>query len=64
MIELTDTEKQIILILRSMRPKETVLISADNQGNKDKFFVKRSETFFVVGTIKIPVIEKNTDIHS
>jgi len=47
-MELTDSEKVIIDSLRSLKPMETVIIRADNQGKLDKFYIKRTESFFVV----------------
>lgn len=57
-MELSESEKLIIENLRSLRPMEVVIIRADGQGKIDKFYVKRTEAFFVAVGYKHPTVDK------
>lgn len=43
MNELTDNEKDIILIMRELKPFEVVEIRKDNNGQCDSYIVKREQ---------------------
>lgn len=55
---LTETELQIIQTLRSLKPMETIIIRADSQGKMEKFYIKRTEAFFLVSGNKQSVADK------
>lgn len=55
---LSESEKTIISALRSLKPMETVIIRADSQGKLDKFYIKRTEAFFIVAGDKHSVADK------
>jgi hypothetical protein len=55
---LTQTEEQILTEIRSLRPMETIIIRADAQGRAEKFYIKRTEAFFLVSGNKKSVADK------
>jgi hypothetical protein len=48
-MELTTSEKEILLVLRSLKPFERVEVVASNDGKPDKYFITRKTKVILVG---------------
>ena len=57
-MNLSETKMQIMAVLDTLKPMETIIIRADMQGNIQKFFIKRTEAFFIVDGNKKSVADK------
>lgn len=55
--ELSQNEKRIVEQLRTLKPYETIAITADAQGRPDSFLLQRSSKVLLIHT-KEPVYSK------
>lgn len=57
-MELTDTERTLVLLLRTLKPLETVIIRSDPQGKIHKFMVNRVYTAWIENGVEKAVVQK------
>jgi hypothetical protein len=48
LLELSDTESEIVKMLRQARPRESIKVTKDKDGNVDSFFIERIQKVVIL----------------